>query len=62
MKARLKDPDIARLFENTFPNTLGECRLHMQQPGLLGVERELQDTTVKYFNKVRRQSGCNARL
>jgi meiotically up-regulated gene 157 (Mug157) protein len=22
MKARLKDPDIARLFENTFPNTL----------------------------------------
>ncbi|KAG6378456.1 Six-hairpin glycosidase-like protein [Boletus reticuloceps] len=24
MNARLKDPDIARLFENTFPNTLGE--------------------------------------
>lgn len=23
MKARLKDPDLARLFENTFPNTLG---------------------------------------
>lgn len=23
MKSRLKDPDIARLFENTFPNTLG---------------------------------------
>jgi meiotically up-regulated gene 157 (Mug157) protein len=22
MKARLKDPDVARLFENTFPNTL----------------------------------------
>jgi meiotically up-regulated gene 157 (Mug157) protein len=22
MKARLKDPDTARLFENTFPNTL----------------------------------------
>jgi meiotically up-regulated gene 157 (Mug157) protein len=22
MKARLKDPDIVRLFENTFPNTL----------------------------------------
>ena len=27
MKARLKDPDIARLFENTFPNTLGEVHL-----------------------------------
>ncbi|KAF7328210.1 Glycoside hydrolase family 125 protein [Mycena venus] len=23
MKARLKDPDIARLFENTYLNTLG---------------------------------------
>ncbi len=23
MKSRLKDPDLARLFENTFPNTLG---------------------------------------
>lgn len=22
MKSRLKDPDLARLFENTFPNTL----------------------------------------
>lgn len=22
MKSRLKDPDVARLFENTFPNTL----------------------------------------
>ena len=34
MKARLKDPDLARLFENTFPNTLGvlrnglSCALH----------------------------------
>lgn len=27
MKARLKDPDLARLFENTFPNTLGEFLL-----------------------------------
>ena len=26
MKARLKDPDLARLFENTFPNTLGMIR------------------------------------
>ena len=24
MKSLLKDPDIARLFENTFPNTLGD--------------------------------------
>ena len=24
MTSRLKDPDIARLFENTFPNTLGK--------------------------------------
>ena len=23
MKSLLKDPDIAQLFENTFPNTLG---------------------------------------
>lgn len=27
MKARLKDPDLARLFENTFPNTLGNAVL-----------------------------------
>jgi len=25
MKLLLKDPDIFRLFENTFPNTLGFC-------------------------------------
>lgn len=28
MKSRLKDPDIARLFENTFPNTLGDFSPH----------------------------------
>lgn len=39
MKSRLKDPDLARLFENTFPNTL--------------------DTTVKYFNAVRREDSEN---
>lgn len=30
MTSRLKDPDLARLFENTYPNTLGEfpkCRV-----------------------------------
>jgi hypothetical protein len=26
IKARMKDPDLARLFENTFPNTLGTQR------------------------------------
>jgi meiotically up-regulated gene 157 (Mug157) protein len=24
MTSRIKNPDLARLFENTFPNTLGE--------------------------------------
>ena len=29
MKSLLKDPDIAQLFENTFPNTLGIASEYM---------------------------------
>lgn len=52
MTSRLKDPDIARLFENTFPNTLGtflgipvQWTLHILRYASL-------DTTIKYFNAV----------
>jgi hypothetical protein len=48
MKSRLKDPDIARLFENTFPNTLGTypscCTMDTHET--------VADTTVKYYNEV----------
>lgn len=27
MKSLIKDPDVARLFENTFPNTLGRIMI-----------------------------------
>lgn len=37
MKARLKDPDLARLFENTFPNTLGMASL----PTCYEIERRM---------------------
>ena len=49
MKARLKDPDLARLFENTFPNTLGEFVWCMRLCNFL---TPFLDTTVKYFNEV----------
>ncbi|THG98569.1 hypothetical protein EW026_g3652 [Hermanssonia centrifuga] len=47
MKARLKDPDLARLFENTFPNTLGLRFKPYQCAFLSSLDA---DTTVKYFN------------
>jgi meiotically up-regulated gene 157 (Mug157) protein len=49
MKSRLKDPDIARLFENTFPNTLGTY------PSCFTMDTHeiVADTTVKYYNEVR---------
>ena len=49
MKARLKDPDLARLFENTIPNTLGEFVWCMRLCSFLKL---FLDTTVKYFNEV----------
>lgn len=53
MKARLKDPDLARLFENTFPNTLGQpCRMDYSGLVFVKLTRILTDTTVKYFNAV----------
>lgn len=48
MKSRLKDPDIARLFENTFPNTLGTYLV----AATTDTHETLADTTVKYYNEV----------
>ena len=56
MKARLKDPDIARLFENTFPNTLGKNSSPHWSRSVFSIIRSSPsslDTTVKYFNAVR---------
>ena len=56
MKARLKDPDIARLFENTFPNTLGKNSSTYWSRSAFSIIRSSPsslDTTVKYFNAVR---------
>jgi hypothetical protein len=50
MKSQLKDPDLARLFENTFPNTLGMAL----DKFLLLVANSETDTTVKYYNQVGR--------
>lgn len=49
MKSLLKDPDIARLFENTFPNTLGWNLIVVPSDITLIIP---PDTTVKYFSKV----------
>ncbi len=50
MKSRLKDPDLARMFENTFPNTLGPslCALYPFQRRAY----VRKDTTVRYYNEV----------
>ena len=56
MKGRLKDPDIARLFENTFPNTLGKNSSTHWSRSVFSIIRSSPsslDTTVKYFNAVR---------
>ena len=50
MKARLKDPDLARLFENTFPNTLGMTSHFLTVDNIK--LQSFSDTTVKYFNAV----------
>ncbi|KAL1693807.1 Six-hairpin glycosidase-like protein [Schizophyllum commune] len=44
MKQLIKDPDLARLFENTFPNTMVSSRVEMLM--------FWPDTTVRYFNAV----------
>lgn len=46
---RMRDQDLARLFENTFPNTLGEYFVTREQRGSDNI---YADTTVKYYNKV----------
>lgn len=46
MRARLQDPDLARLFENTFPNTLGAYSTAVDPVS----SNSGVDTTVKYFD------------
>ncbi|KAJ7026363.1 Six-hairpin glycosidase-like protein [Mycena alexandri] len=53
MKARLKDPDIARLFENTFPNTLDTTVKYFNSTQNLafiitGVAQWLRDTANQF--------------
>ena len=48
MTRRMRDTDLARLFENTFPNTLGEC-VHYHVPILLLTR--VPDTTIRYFDR-----------
>lgn len=47
MTRRMRDRDLARLFENTFPNTLGGC-VHHFVPILLLMR--VLDTTIRYFD------------
>jgi len=51
MKSLLKDPDIARLFENTFPNTLGKLFASIHSKVADFITNHV-DTTVKYFSEV----------
>lgn len=60
MKSLLKDPDLARLFENTFPNTLG--KEPMDNGFTLFHKFVGADTTVKYFSEVRIQPLCTASI
>lgn len=58
MTSRLKDPDIARLFENTFPNTLGAFPGMSVQWAFHIPKFVPSDTTIKYFNAVSSEE-CN---